>query len=47
MHNNNSRLQRASLIFIASTAIIVIGVQPMFIGLLAERLALSSASKAW
>lgn len=41
MHNNNSRLQRASLIFIASTAIIVIGVQPMFIGLLAERLALS------
>lgn len=41
MHNNKSRLQRASLIFIASAAIIVIGVQPMFIGLLAERLALS------
>jgi len=45
--DNNSRALRAALIYIAATALIIIGVQPIFIGLLAERLALSLSQQGW
>lgn len=48
MHNNNNTLLlRAALIYIAATALIIIGVQPIFIGLLAERLHLDLSQQGW
>lgn len=48
MHNNNNTLLlRAALIYIAATALIIIGVQPIFIGLLAERLLLDLSQQGW
>ena len=48
MHNNNNTLLlRAALIYIAATALIIIGVQPIFIGLLAERLQLDLSQQGW
>ncbi len=48
MHNNNNTLLlRAALIYIAATALIIIGVQPIFIGLLAERLNLDLSQQGW
>ncbi|WP_295461241.1 MFS transporter [uncultured Pseudomonas sp.] len=40
-------LIRAACIFIASASILVIGVQPIFIGLLTERLSLTLAQQSW
>lgn len=45
--NNNSKLLRASLIFIACTSFIVCGVQPIFMGLLTDRLGLSFDQQGW
>ncbi|NIE72883.1 MFS transporter [Pantoea sp. Tr-811] len=48
MHNNNNTLLlRAALIYIAATALIIIGVQPIFIGLVAERLGLNLSQQGW
>ncbi|MFJ4443517.1 MFS transporter [Pseudomonas sp. NPDC089422] len=48
MHNNkNNLLLRAALIYIAATALIIIGVQPIFIGLVAERLNLDLSQQGW
>ncbi len=48
MHNNNKALLlRAVLIYIAATSLIIIGVQPIFIGLLAERLDLDLSQQGW
>ncbi|MFJ4348686.1 MFS transporter [Pseudomonas sp. NPDC089401] len=48
MHNNNNTLLlRAALIYIAATALIIIGVQPIFIGLVAERLGLDLSQQGW
>lgn len=48
MHNNNNALLlRAVLIYIAATSLIIIGVQPIFIGLVAERLALGLSQQGW
>ena len=46
MHNNkNTLLLRAALIYIAATALIIIGVQPIFIGLVSERLNLNLSQR--
>ncbi|WP_207886130.1 MFS transporter [Pseudomonas sp. 30_B] len=47
MHNNNTRGLRATLIYIAATALIVIGVQPILIGLFSERLSLDLSQQGW
>ncbi|MCJ1886510.1 MFS transporter [Pseudomonas sp. LA21] len=47
MHNNNTRGLRAALIYIAATALIVIGVQPILIGLFSERLSLDLSQQGW
>jgi len=48
MHNNKNNLPlRAALIYIAATALIIIGVQPIFIGLVAERLSLGLSEQGW
>lgn len=48
MHNNkNTLLLRAALIYIAATALIIIGVQPIFIGLVGERLHLDLSQQGW
>jgi len=48
MHNNkNTLLLRAALIYIAATALIIIGVQPIFIGLVSERLNLNLSQQGW
>lgn len=47
MYNNNSLLLRATLIYIAATSLIIIGVQPIFIGLIAERLGLNLSQQGW
>ncbi|WP_312819270.1 MFS transporter, partial [Pseudomonas sp.] len=48
MHNNkNNLLLRAALIYIAATALIIIGVQPIFIGLVAERMNLDLSQQGW
>ncbi|WPO28098.1 hypothetical protein REH59_17955 [Pseudomonas sp. BO3-4] len=47
MHNNNNTLLlRAALIYIAATALIIIGVQPIFIGLLASGCIWTLANRA-
>jgi len=47
MNIANQNLVRAACIFIAAASILVIGVQPIFIGLLTERLALTLAQQSW
>lgn len=47
MHNNNTRGLRAALIYIAATALIVIGVQPILIGPFSERLSLDLSQQGW
>ncbi|MDU9392314.1 MFS transporter [Pseudomonas sp. zfem002] len=47
MKKNNSRSLRATLIIIAAAALIVIGIQPILIGLFAERLALTLSQQGW
>jgi predicted MFS family arabinose efflux permease len=47
MNIANQTLVRAACIFIAAASIIVIGVQPIFIGLLTERLTLSLLQQSW
>ncbi|MDI9776797.1 MFS transporter [Pseudomonas putida] len=46
-NNKNNLLLRAALIYIAATALIIIGVQPIFIGLVAERLNLGLSQQGW
>lgn len=46
-NNKNNLLLRAALIYIAATALIIIGVQPIFIGLVAERLNLDLSQQGW
>lgn len=41
------QLMRAASIFIAAVSILVVGVQPVFIGLVAERLGLSLGQQGW
>lgn len=41
MITHHSRAARAACIFVAAIAILVVGIQPVFIGLMAERLGLS------
>lgn len=45
--NSNPKILRASLIFIACTAFIVCGVQPIFMGLLTDQLGLSLDQQGW
>lgn len=40
-------LMRIAAIFVAAVSILVVGIQPIFIGLLAERLGLSLAQQGW
>ncbi|MFB4368905.1 MULTISPECIES: MFS transporter [unclassified Pseudomonas] len=47
MNTANQNLVRAACIFIAAASIIVIGVQPIFIGLLTERLTLTLLQQSW
>lgn len=47
MNTANQNLVRAACIFIAAASIIVIGVQPIFIGLLTERLSLTLLQQSW
>lgn len=47
MKKNNSRSLRATLIIIAAAALIVIGIQPILIGMFAERLALTLSQQGW
>lgn len=46
-NNKNNLLLRAALIYIAATALIIIGVQPIFIGLVAERMNLDLSQQGW
>lgn len=43
----NHQRMRAASIFVAAVSILVVGVQPVFIGLLADRLGLSLAQQGW
>lgn len=43
----NPQILRASLIFTAVVSIMIVGVQPIFIGLLVERLALTLSQQGW
>lgn len=47
MNTANQNLVRAACIFIAAASIIVIGVQPIFIGLLTERLGMTLLQQSW
>ncbi|KQQ64901.1 MFS transporter [Pseudomonas sp. Leaf127] len=47
MKTTHQMTVRAACIFIAAASIIVIGVQPIFIGLLTERLALTLVQQSW
>lgn len=47
MNNANQNLVRAACIFIAAASILVIGVQPIFIGLLTERLSMTLVQQSW
>ncbi|WP_338514696.1 MFS transporter [Pseudomonas poae] len=47
MSTANQTIIRAACIFIAAASIIVIGVQPIFIGLLTERLTLTLLQQSW
>ncbi|PZW68781.1 putative MFS family arabinose efflux permease [Pseudomonas sp. URMO17WK12:I1] len=47
MNTANQNLVRAACIFIAAASILVIGVQPIFIGLLTERLTLTLLQQSW
>ncbi|WP_460136142.1 MFS transporter [Pseudomonas sp. S1_E04] len=47
MSTANQTIIRAACIFIAAVSIIVIGVQPIFIGLLTERLTLTLLQQSW
>lgn len=47
MNTANQNIIRAACIFIAAASIIVIGVQPIFIGLLTERLTLTLLQQSW
>ena len=47
MNIANQNLGRAACIFIAAASILVIGVQPIFIGLLTERLSMTLVQQSW
>ncbi|SHM01899.1 MFS transporter [Phytopseudomonas punonensis] len=47
MNTSNQNIIRAACIFIAAASIIVIGVQPIFIGLLTERMSMTLVQQSW